>query len=317
MDRTKWSGIQDSILPRSQDFVSNWINRDFVRENPSTGNSPASISELPSEIRSAYKSSDSENAIAVIRNGPMNSIAELGHVFDPAQAADDLSAPTVSIGSEFPNKFGSGGGRTLRIGQPEFENNSPNSWATNASNPTTDRAAIQLLDILSANPTNTDSAGFPFATGRINPNTAPVEVLASILSGIRIGSDAGVPSASFADATNLATAIVTNRPYSKISDFRKFIPIFATGANYTPAIGSSIGGGTTNLAVMDRMREEAFGKLVPHLAIQSRTYRIIAMGELLDKSQRTISRSQLEAVVFFEINSGGGTTPVVQWRKSL
>ncbi len=304
---TWWQGRQPNAPPRGQDFVANWVNRDFVRANPTQGVQPANINQNPAQITSPYNTSDAINAISVIRNGPMRSIGELGHIFDPAQADDQLA---VGMAGK------SGGGRTLRIGQPEFQVNSLNSWSTNTSNPA-DRSAIQLLDVLSANPTN--AAGFPFAIGRINPNTASVEVLSAILSGIKISSDAGTPNPSYdlANVTNLANTIITNRPYNKLSDFQKFIPIFAAGTNYSPAIPSSTGGGTTNLAVMDRMREEAFGKLVPHLTVQPRTYRVFVMGELLDRALRPVSRSHLEALVFFEINPSGDTSPVIQWRSSL
>lgn len=308
---TRWKGIQQNTQPRWQDFVSNWVNRDFIRANPSFGGAPSGTAQTPSQVPSGFQSSDTNNAIAVIRNGPMLSIGELGHIFDPAQAADDLAAPTGGTPSA---PFVAGGGRTLRIGQPEFQVANTNSWDTNASNPT-DRAAIQLLDLFTVNPTN--SSGSPFAIGRINPNTASVEVLASMLAGIRVSSDGGVNAASLTNTTNLAHTIISNRPYNKFSDFRKFVPMFAVGTNYSPAIATNQGGGTTNLAVMDRMREEAFGKLVQHLTLQSRTYRVFCLGEFVDTAGRPVSRSYLEAVVYFETNAIGSFTPSVQWKKSL
>lgn len=308
---TRWKGAQLNTLPRSQDLVSNWINRDYVRANPSTGTAPSGLSQTPAQVASGFNSSDTNNAISVIRNGPMLSIGELGHIFDSAQAADDLSAP---LGGTPNSPYVAGGGRTLRIGQPEFQVNSANSWDTNSSNPI-DRAAIQLLDLFSVNPTN--SSGFPFAIGRINPNTAPVEVLSAVLAGIRVSSDSGTNAASLANITNIANTIISNRPYNKFSDFRKFLPIFATGTNYSPALGTTIGGGTTNLAVMDRMREEAFGKLVQHFSLQSRTYRVFSVGEFVDNAGRPVSRSQLEAVVYFQTNSAGFFAPSIQWKKNL
>jgi Tfp pilus assembly protein PilX len=308
---TRWKGIQQNTQPRWQDFVSNWVNRDFVRANPSIGTAPTGTSQTPAQVASGFQLSDTNNAIAVIRNGPMLSIGELGHIFDPAQAADDLTAPSGGTPS---TPFVAGGGRTLRIGQPEFQVASANSWDTNSSNPT-DRSAIQLLDLFTVNPTN--SSGFPFAIGRINPNTAPVEVLASLLAGIRVSSDSGTNAANLTNITNLANTIISNRPYNRFSDFRKFVPMFSVGTNYSPNLGNSVGGGTTNLAVMDRMREEAFGKLVQHLTLQSRTYRVFCLGEFVDNAGRPVSRSQLEAVVYSQTNSTGSMTPLIQWKKNL
>ncbi len=116
---TRWKGRQQNTSPRYQEFTANWVQRDYVRNNPSMGNVPASINQTPSQVAPAYDSAnDASAAPALLGNRAMRSIGELGHIFDPAQAADDLSAPTSS---ELPhnNKI-SGGGRTLRIGQPEF-----------------------------------------------------------------------------------------------------------------------------------------------------------------------------------------------------
>ena len=311
---TRWKGAQMTTMPRWQDFSANWVNRDFVRANPSQGTAPSGISQTPAQVASGFNSSDTNNAISVIRNGPMLSLGELGHIFDPAQAADDLTAPT---GGTPTAPFVAGGGRTLRIGIKDFATNTANSWDTNSFN-LIDRSAIQLLDLFSVSPTN--ASGFPTAIGRINPNTAPIEVLAAVLSGIRVSSDTGVsgiPSASLSNPTNLANIVISNRPYNKFSDFRKFIPMFALGTNYTPNLPVSVSGGITNLAVMDRMREEAFGKFVQHLSLQSRTYRIVCIGELLDNKGRPVSRAQVESLIYCETNSLGNFTPTIQWKKNL
>ena len=107
-------------------------------------------------------------------------------------------------------------------------------------------------------------------------------MLAAILSSIKVTSDAGTPEASLADPAVVAADLVSNRPYSSLSDLHKAMQSFADGENYSPTFGVSVGGGTTNLAAADRVREEAFGKLVQHLTVQSRTYRIIAVGESFD-----------------------------------
>jgi hypothetical protein len=92
------------------------------------GRTPANINQTPSQVASTYDFvNDAAAAPAFLANRAMLSIGELGHIFDPAQAADDLSAP---ISSEGNNKI-SGGGRTLRIGQPEFRSETTDTWDTN------------------------------------------------------------------------------------------------------------------------------------------------------------------------------------------
>jgi hypothetical protein len=307
---TQWKGRQQNTLPRYQEFAAHWVQRDYVTDNPSMGNLPASINQTPSQVSPTYDAAnDATAAPAVLGNRAMRSLGEFGHIFDPAQAADDLSAPTSSE-PPFNNKI-SGGGRTLRIGQPEFRSDTVNSWDTNG------RRAIELLDLFTVNSTNSSSGGFPAAVGRINPNTAAPEALAAVLSGLQVTSDRGIPGSSFKDTAALAANIISNRPYSVLSDLHKVTTDFATAANYAPTFAPSIGGGTTNLAAMDRVREEAFGKLVQHLTVQSRTYRVIAVGEAFDPAGRARGHATLEAIVFLQNKPGGGVHPIITFQRSF
>jgi type II secretory pathway pseudopilin PulG len=307
---TLWKGRQQNTLPRYQEFTAHWVQRDYVRDNPSMGSLPASINQTPSQVAQAYSDpNDATAAPAILGNRAMRSVGELGHIFDPAQAADDLSAP-ISSDPPFNNKI-SGGGRTLRIGQPEFRSATLDSWDTNG------RRAIELLDLFTVNSTNSSSEGFPAAIGRINPNTAAPEVLAAVLSGIQVTSDKGIPGSSLKETAALAANIVSNRPYSALSDLHKVAADFATGANYAPTFTTSVGGGTTNLAAVDRVREEAFGKLVQHLTVQSRTYRVIAVGEAFDPVGKARGHATLEAIVFLQNKPGGGVDPVITFQRSF
>jgi Tfp pilus assembly protein PilX len=306
---TRWKGRQQNVVPRHQDFHGHWVQRDYVRSNPSSGAAPASIDQTPSQVATVYDPiNDGPAAPAVLANRAMQSIGELGHIFDPAQAADDLSAPNSS---EPPvNDKISGGGRTLRIGQPEFRSSSTHTWDTNG------RRATELLDLFTVNQTNANSGGYPAALGRVNPNTATPEVLAAILSSLKVTSDAGIPDAALANPAVVA-GLVTNRPYSSLSDLHKVLQSFADGQNYSPAFVVSIGGGTTNLAAADRVREEAFGKLVQHLTVQSRTYRIVAIGESFDAGGKPRGRAAIEAIVFLQNEPGGGVRPVITFQRSF
>jgi Tfp pilus assembly protein PilX len=307
---TQWKGRQQNTLPRYQEFTANWVRRDYVRDNPSMGSVPASINQTPTQVAPAYDSvNDASAAPALLGNSAMRSIGELGHIFDPAQAADDLSAPTSSQ-LPYNNKI-SGGGRTLRIGQPEFRSVTADNWNTNG------RRAIELLDLFTVNGTNIGSEGYPAAIGRINPNTAAPEILAAVLSGIQITSDRGIPASSLSDTAAIAENIVSNRPYSVLSDLYKVVNSFAAGKNYAPAFPVSIGGGTTNLAAMDRVREEAFGKLVQHLTVQSRTYRVIAVGEAFDPRGKPRGHAIIEAIVFLQNQPGGGIRPIITFQRSF
>ena len=243
---TRWKGRQQNTSPRSQEFTVHWLQRDYVRDNPALGTVPATINQTPSQVASAYDTIKNPSAAAAfLANRAMVSIGELGHIFDPAQAADDLSAP-ISSEQPYNNKI-SGGGRTLRVGQPEFRSNPGDNWDTNG------RRAIELLDLFTVSQTNATSEEYPAALGRINPNTATSDTLAAVLSGIRITSDRGIPASSLSDVAGIADSIVSNRPYSALSDLHKVTTNLAEGIRYSPQFAISVGGGTTNLAAVDRV----------------------------------------------------------------
>ncbi|MGF1679018.1 MAG: hypothetical protein ACFCUX_07470, partial [Candidatus Methylacidiphilales bacterium] len=114
---TRWKGRQQDTSPRYQDFIVRWNLRDYVRANPVLGTTPGNLGTTPNSVTSPYSSSEAANAPFYIRNADMESIGELGHIFDPAQADDNGGGPS---GGNPASVFVAGGGRTLRIGQPEF-----------------------------------------------------------------------------------------------------------------------------------------------------------------------------------------------------
>ena len=267
----------------------------------------------------------------------MLSIAELGHIFDPAQVDDSGIAPSAATP---PNFLGSVGGRTLRIGQPE----SP-YWTTNAG-----QQAIRLLDLFTVNPTGTSAtptnspawarnywnglvtnavfADVPLMFGRINVNTAPPEVLSAVFSGLQITSDAGLGSNNPVRAgasQGLITALITNRPYSRISDLQKAMSGFVDAGNFTWS--GSVANAATNagnpapaMAAMDRAREELFTKSVNLLTTQSRAFRVYVIGQALGRRTNPVGQVALEASVLLEpsgtTNSFTGMRPKVVFRKT-
>ena len=119
---TRWKGVMsDASSERRFDPAISWNNRDYVPLNPVPGNHPTSRSMPPDQVSSLYQESrDAITAPLVMRHGPMHSIAELGHINDPAQADDLGHAPMAGSMDHKSSIYASGGGRTLRVGQPEF-----------------------------------------------------------------------------------------------------------------------------------------------------------------------------------------------------
>jgi hypothetical protein len=294
--RTYWNGRNPrDEFPFSQDFVNTWAARDYIRANPSAGNAPGKISVAPDEISSAYdETMDANNAPFSIRKGQMESIGELGNIFDPAQAANDGSAPK---GGTPASVFVSGGGRTLRIGQPEFA-----YWDHDGTR------AIELLDIFTVNPGSK-------MRGRININTAPKEVLEALFDNIEIKSDIGAYASdenkiSRLNSSRLADAVIAERqksPFKKLSDLYRILPALNRADAYEPRLGDGANNETPK--VMDRAREEAFAKFCNLVAVQSRNYRVYAVGQALAPNGAVAGTTYLEAIVALvpEQNANGKT----------
>ena len=281
------------------DPMRTWTWRDRVPLNPTTGVQPASILQNPDEIPSPYgRDPFGSEAPFVIRKGPMSSIAELGNVFDPAQVADNGDAP--NLGSPKQCKYCCGGGRTLRIGQPEFHVNSPElNWDVPG------KRALDLIDLFTVKdvgriPGATNASTNTGIAGRINVNTAGHDVLTSLFTGVAVTSDRrftnSVISAKAAD--DLATLIEEHRPYTRLSDLGILTTNLVNSDNYIPRLSANVPGSSPPTAdVFDRAREEAFGKIIGHCTVQSRTFRITVVGEALDRAGKPSARSFLQGVI--------------------
>ena len=80
--------------------------------------------------------------------------------------------------------------------------------------------------------------------------------------------------------------------------------------SYLPRLSENIIGSTPPVAnVFDRAREEAFGRIIGHCAVQSRTFRIYVIGEALDRSGRTSARSLLEGIIRIAPDASGTLVP--------
>jgi type II secretory pathway component PulK len=298
-----WNGRQADASSASfygQRLSQSWRARDFVRADAPIGSALTSAGGNPSVLPETWTAASGLDAPLTLRSGAMLSIGELGNVFDAAQVNDSGAAPT---GGTPANAMLSGGGRSLRIGQPE----SP-YWDVGG------RRAMQLLDLFSVNPPGTNTAelgssaytNVPVMRGRINVNTAPKPVLAAVFDGLALSADKGI-AASFVDSSKIADVVISNRPYSRISDLYKASEAFANGTNYIPnvpnisvTISNAVATNSTNyvaMAAMDRAREELFTRSVNLLGTQSRAFRVFVVGEALDRQSNAVSRIGLEASV--------------------
>ena len=314
--KTLWNGISPAGMQGRgilMDPLATWTRRDRIPVDPVRGNPPFSETQRPDLIISSYKpNGPGSEAPFVIRKGPMLSLGELGNIIDPAQVDDLLQAPSAGVPS---STFCSGGGRTLRIGQPEFSVFNPSAtWDTEG------KRAIELLDLFTLADkgrqpgTNMVSTNAGVA-GRININTAPRPVLTALFSGIGVTSDRRFTNSliSHEAADQLVTLVEQNRPFSRLSDLRLLTTNLCNAESYIPSLSRNVLGVTPPVAdVFDRAREEAFGKIIGHCTVQSRTFRLFVVGESLNPKGKPSGQSIMEALVRLTPDASGRLVPTLQ-----
>ena len=308
--KTLWSGINPAgIMGRGYvlDPAAIWIRRDRVPVDPVRGIAPSGILQTPDKIPSPYGSDKaSTEAPFVMRKGPMKSLAELGNIFDPAQADDDGTADSKK---KFKGSmFCSGGARTLRIGQPEFHYPEKRyDWDLPG------KRAVELIDLFTLRGIGRRPPGSPIQSdpgipGRINVNTASPEVLEALFTGVAATSDRRFTNSVISPrgASQLAAILAKNRPYTSLSDLRILTTNLVNAETYLPSLSKNVPGVSPPTAdVFDRAREEAFGRIIGHCAVQSASFRIVVVGEALDRSGKTSARSCEEGVIHLTPDASG------------
>jgi hypothetical protein len=326
-ENTLWNGIvPGGVLNKGMilDPKNTWKSRDWIPENPVIGNRPATAEQMPHQIPSSYREGiDDKTAPDVMRKGAMVSLAELGNIFEPAQVDDQGSAVNASQAGILTC---SGGGRTLRIGQPEFQFAGTNNWDVPG------KRAIELLDLFTlvdkgrrppSRDTSADTNQLGTNTGipaRINVNTASHAVLTSLFYGVGVTSDQRSTNSRISanKADDLASVVETNRPYQKLSDLYPLTTNLVNADTYTPFLQRNIPGSSPPAAaVFDRAREEAFGKIIGHCILQTRVFHLYVIGEALDQHGKTRGRALMEGLLRLEPDATGRLIPSVhdmQWR---
>ncbi len=223
---------------------------------------------------------DLRGAVTIARDGGINSIGELGHVFDPARAINP-SAGGVS--------FSRGGGRTLRIGQSDTATINNNSLTSgNRTGASREWAAWRLTDIFSVH-SDLRTAGL------INPNGILRDeglALSAALFGMKMNpppnGDFGLQGADvkvqeivkalldklFPDRQNPwpdADRLLWER--GEISELSGF----SSGTSF-------ISGGLNMNNAFDRGREEIARRLIDILTPKGDTYLIHCVGQAVQEN---------------------------------
>jgi hypothetical protein len=307
----------------SQDFAEIWSTRDSVRTSPYIGTS-RTASQDPHLVASPYNMDTHGNdAPFTVRGDKMETIAELGNIFDPAHLND--KGFTTAAGNP-DNNFSSGGGRTLRIGRPESVYPS-GSAGSNKEKPTEPwnvpgRMAIQLLDLFTAGEGPSDF--FPSKKGKVNINTASQDVLTMIFYDLAMQSDKGAffsnapPKVTIEGAMKLADAVISNRPFYNATDLQTIIGSFDDFTLFEPSYGALIG---SEWRIMDRGREELFRRCYDIFSFSSSALRVVVVGRVNGRNGVLLSKALLEALIEFRVVWGEATgyqlKPFIVYQKHL
>ena len=238
----------------------------------------------------------------------MESIGELGNIYDPAQL-NDVGFSTAGSDSW----YASGGGRTLRMGIPEFDYpasgiapSGSEKAAPNWSSP--GFRSLHLVDLFTVAETN--AAGIPTHAPKININTAPKEVLTALFYHLSQNADPAFTNSSLTShaATQLANLVISNRPYYNLSDLHKITPQLLNPTNFIPTLGSN--SSTPIATIHDAGREQVLSSLLELVDTQSRNFKVVAIGQALGPSGKVLSESILEVDLILDsypqTNSSGG-----------
>lgn len=275
----------NAIQPYREVSLLRWPDRGW---NSTPGISPNSDAVLPTAI--APPANQPNMAPAWIANRPIQSLGEIGHIFDPAQWRN------VEL-SSFAADARAGGGITLAVGRPEY-----------AAFDREGRRAAQLLDLFALSAIAQDD--FP----KININTASREVLRCLISGQGLSRDPQL-DAIFPPRQNIvgdrfADAVIATRnraPLRSISDLNLIRVNPAQARNYNspqadtePFFGSRLQYPNSTQPVDswdDAGREELFQRVSSLVTFQSKTFRIVVAGQVRNQTGAVIGRKAREYVI--------------------
>lgn len=294
-ENTNWGGrcLKRAISNSNYNEVkmSVWPDRG---SDSTAGTNAGSDAKLPTAL--AYPPNQPTMAPDFISNaGVYNNLGELGNIFDPSQWTNvNLTASGPSANA--------GGGYTLAIGRPEYGRFDSEGLR-----------AAQLIDLFQL-PDVTTGTVPPGA--KININTAPREVLRTLVAGVSLNDDPAQPVLYPAKKTIVgdlfAEAVINTRnntPLRGLSDLNLIRQDPTTPRNYTtpnaatePFFGGRMPYGTTKPADTwdDAGREELFRKVLNLVSFQGKAFRIVVAGEALDKSGNLLGRTTKEIHVLFE-----------------
>jgi hypothetical protein len=213
------------------------------------------------------------NAPLIVRNGPMQSIGELGHITDPARVAGPGGI-----------ELSRGGGRTLRVGQSEHsfwydgnQTNASRTWTSwRLADVFTTKSALTTPGLINPNGILRDGGAAWRATLQgLTYLPAPAGVGLPPLNDIRVN---GILNAM---ATRLTNGVVAGLPAGSLNPFWERgeisqLPIFNSG-NIPTAMSNKF----------DRGREELVRRSIEMITTRGSVFTVFVVGQGLQVTPQT------------------------------
>ena len=237
----------------------------------------------------------SSSAYAVIRDSPMVSIGELGNIYDPYR----LASPTGINASR-------GGGRSLKVGQPDDVIGSATRFSSTWQN-----AAWRLADVFGVSTNRSQPEFDPVSRGKVNINSVARDggtVLQGLLRNfVFLPAPDSDPSIAGKQLTSLeitrliqsiANYISSNGPIMERGELSQ-ISYFSGGTTNLSTLG-----GKTVRTTIDRGREEVFRRMIELITTRSSSFSVFSAGEALQESPsgviKVLSKAKTGAVYRFD-----------------
>ena len=238
-----------------------------------------------------------DRGYAFIRNGPMNSVGELGNIYDPFRKRSSESKATISTAR--------GGGRTLKIGQKDdtfigatrFSNRNPLSTGWNS-------AAWRLADYFTTGP-ESEEMGAPTSRGRININGVLRDDGVALRAALRSFEFLPAPEGDPARAGNLLSESEIDRIISEIKTYLTTNgPFLERGEISQLEFFSSTqaAGGNPSSTAFDRSREEIARRIMEIITTRSASFSVYVIGqatEQMSNGEIRVLSSAKERFVFW------------------
>jgi len=224
------------------------------------------------------RSNDSaDTAQGVIANRSMRSIGELGHIYDPHRKITTESRRDI--------RHARGGGRSLRIGQPDDIVPS-GRFATSGATTEWFNAAWRLCDLFAAEDPSIAVAPST-SRGKININGSIRDNGTVLRAALRhfefLDSPAGDKNRNGQElldeeidsfVNDVIAYLESNGPFLERGEVSR-LDFFSASERRT--------GGTRNHLLIDRGREEIFRRIVELITTRSASYAIYTIGEAVDQ----------------------------------